>query len=62
MWMNRGQRGPTSALPITFFVPAVQTCLTGGFVECGRLRAQVTIDGREDDEIVMERFLAVGNP
>lgn len=29
-----------------------------GFVECGRLRAQVVIDGREDDEIVMELFLA----
>jgi RimJ/RimL family protein N-acetyltransferase len=28
-----------------------------GFVECGRLRAQVVIDGEEDDEIVMERFL-----
>jgi RimJ/RimL family protein N-acetyltransferase len=25
-----------------------------GFVECGRLRAQVVIDGREDDEVVME--------
>lgn len=29
-----------------------------GFVGCGRLRAQVIIDGREDDEIVMELFLA----
>jgi L-amino acid N-acyltransferase YncA len=28
-----------------------------GFVECGRLRAQVIIDGAEDDEIIMERFL-----
>jgi L-amino acid N-acyltransferase YncA len=28
-----------------------------GFVECGRLRAQVIVDGREDDEIVMEFFL-----
>jgi RimJ/RimL family protein N-acetyltransferase len=28
-----------------------------GFVECGRLHAQVTIDGVEDDEIVMEAFL-----
>ena len=28
-----------------------------GFVECGRLRAQVIIDGGEDDEIVMEFFL-----
>ena len=28
-----------------------------GFVECGRLRAQVVIDGQEDDEIVMELFL-----
>jgi RimJ/RimL family protein N-acetyltransferase len=31
-----------------------------GFVECGRLRAQVVVDGSEDDEILMERFL--GNP
>jgi ribosomal protein S18 acetylase RimI-like enzyme len=29
-----------------------------GFVECGRLRAQVVIDDGEDDEIVMELFLA----
>lgn len=28
-----------------------------GFVECGRLRAQVMIDGRPDDEVVMELFL-----
>ena len=28
-----------------------------GFVECGRLTAQVVLDGREDDEIVMEYFL-----
>jgi len=28
-----------------------------GFVECGRLRAKVIIDGGEDDEIVMEFFL-----
>ena len=28
-----------------------------GFVECGRLRAQVIVDGGEDDEIVMEFFL-----
>ena len=28
-----------------------------GFVECGRLRAQVLIDGVEDDESVMEFFL-----
>jgi RimJ/RimL family protein N-acetyltransferase len=28
-----------------------------GFVECGRLRGQVMIDGVEDDEIVMEFFL-----
>jgi putative acetyltransferase len=27
-----------------------------GFVECGRLRAQVIVDGTEDDEIVMEFF------
>lgn len=29
-----------------------------GFIECGRLTAQVIIDGQEDDEIVMELFLA----
>ena len=28
-----------------------------GFAECGRLRAQVVIDDREDDEILMEFFL-----
>lgn len=28
-----------------------------GFVECGRLNKQVVIDGREDDEIVLELFL-----
>jgi L-amino acid N-acyltransferase YncA len=28
-----------------------------GFVECGRLRAQVMMDGKEEDEIVMEFFL-----
>jgi ribosomal protein S18 acetylase RimI-like enzyme len=28
-----------------------------GFVECGRLRAQVIVDRTEDDEIVMEFFL-----
>lgn len=28
-----------------------------GFAECGRLTRQVVIDGREDDEIVMELFL-----
>jgi RimJ/RimL family protein N-acetyltransferase len=28
-----------------------------GFVECGRLRDQVIIDGHKDDEIVMELFL-----
>lgn len=28
-----------------------------GFMECGRLRAQVVVDGTEDDEIVMEAFL-----
>jgi RimJ/RimL family protein N-acetyltransferase len=28
-----------------------------GFVECGRLRRQVVIDGREDDEILMEMFV-----
>lgn len=28
-----------------------------GFVECGRLRRQVVIDGLEDDEIILELFL-----
>ena len=28
-----------------------------GFVDCGRLTKQVIIDGREDDEMVMELFL-----
>jgi L-amino acid N-acyltransferase YncA len=28
-----------------------------GFIECGRLRDQVIIDGQKDDEIVMEMFL-----
>ena len=28
-----------------------------GFVECGRLRAQVIVDGTEDDEILMELLL-----
>lgn len=28
-----------------------------GFQQCGRLRRQVRIDGREDDEILMELFL-----
>ena len=28
-----------------------------GFVECGRLRGQVIIDGWDDDELVMEFFL-----
>jgi ribosomal protein S18 acetylase RimI-like enzyme len=28
-----------------------------GFVECGRLRAQVIVDGTEDDEVVLEYFL-----
>jgi ribosomal protein S18 acetylase RimI-like enzyme len=31
-----------------------------GFVECGRLRAQVIVDGAEDDEVVMEFFLTAG--
>jgi RimJ/RimL family protein N-acetyltransferase len=29
-----------------------------GFVECGRLRRQVVIDGREDDEVILELFVA----
>jgi ribosomal protein S18 acetylase RimI-like enzyme len=28
-----------------------------GFVECGRLTRQVTIDGIDDDEVLMEMFL-----
>ena len=28
-----------------------------GFVECGRLRAQVIVKGTQDDEIIMELFL-----
>lgn len=28
-----------------------------GFVECGRLRAQVIVDGSEDDEVLLEFFL-----
>jgi ribosomal protein S18 acetylase RimI-like enzyme len=28
-----------------------------GFTECGRLAAQVLIDGQVDDEIVMECFV-----
>jgi RimJ/RimL family protein N-acetyltransferase len=28
-----------------------------GFAECGRLRAQVIVDGAEDDEVVLEFFL-----
>jgi L-amino acid N-acyltransferase YncA len=28
-----------------------------GFVECGRLRGQVIVDGLEDDEVLMERML-----
>ena len=33
-----------------------------GFVECGRLRAQVIVDGTEDDEVVLEFFLENGRP
>jgi len=28
-----------------------------GFVECGRLSKQVVIDGKDDDEVVLEMFL-----
>jgi len=28
-----------------------------GFVECGRLRGQVVIDGTEDDEVILERLV-----
>jgi RimJ/RimL family protein N-acetyltransferase len=38
-------------------VPAQAFYKRLGFVECGRLRAQVMINGREEDEIVMEFFL-----
>lgn len=30
---------------------------TVGFIECGRLSRQVVIDDKEDDEVIMERFL-----
>ncbi len=33
-----------------------------GFVECGRLRAQVIVDGTEDDEVVLEFFLNSTQP
>src|SRR5262245_33402493 len=33
-----------------------------GFVQCGRLRAQVIVDGTEDDEIVMELLLSTPAP
>ena len=39
-------------------VPAQSFYKRLGFVECGRLRGQVVIDAVEDDEIVMEFFLA----
>jgi RimJ/RimL family protein N-acetyltransferase len=35
-------------------VPALAFYKRLGFVECGRLRAQVIVDGTEDDEIIME--------
>jgi RimJ/RimL family protein N-acetyltransferase len=38
-------------------VPAQTFYRRVGFLECGRFRAQVIIDGRPDDEIVMEFFL-----
>jgi len=38
-------------------VPAQAFYQRLGFQECGRLRRQVRIDGREDDEILMEYFL-----
>jgi ribosomal protein S18 acetylase RimI-like enzyme len=28
-----------------------------GFIDCGRLARQVTIDGLDDDEVLMELFL-----
>jgi RimJ/RimL family protein N-acetyltransferase len=43
-------------------LPAQRFYQRQGFVECGRLRAQVVIDGREDDEIVMECFLTPSQP
>ncbi|MBM3817597.1 MAG: GNAT family N-acetyltransferase [Acidimicrobiia bacterium] len=33
-----------------------------GFADCGRLQAQVVIDGRDDDEILMEFFLTISGP
>ena len=38
-------------------VPAQTFYRRVGFLECGRFRAQVIIDGRPDDEILMEFFL-----
>jgi RimJ/RimL family protein N-acetyltransferase len=38
-------------------VPAQRFYKQLGFVECGRLRAHVIVDGTEDDEIIMELFL-----
>lgn len=37
--------------------PAKEFYCQLGFVQCGRLTKQVRIDGVEDDEILMERFL-----
>ena len=37
--------------------PALSFYQRLGFVECGRLGGQVVIDGREDDEILLELFL-----
>jgi RimJ/RimL family protein N-acetyltransferase len=37
--------------------PALSFYRRLGFAECGRLRRQVVIDGREDDEIILEMFL-----
>jgi RimJ/RimL family protein N-acetyltransferase len=38
-------------------VPAQAFYKRLGFVECGRLRAQVIVEGMQEDEIIMELFL-----
>jgi ribosomal protein S18 acetylase RimI-like enzyme len=37
--------------------PALAFYRQAGFTDCGRLVRQVIVDGREDDEVIMERWL-----
>jgi L-amino acid N-acyltransferase YncA len=37
--------------------PALSFYRSLGFVECGRLSKQVVIDGKDDDEVLLEMFL-----